>query len=113
MLFNNVYKAMDVEKLLTDFKKGKISYKTALKRLKELPYENLGFARIDNHRRLRRGFPEVVFGRGKTADEIVEIAKKLIARDGTLLVTHADADAYEKENSPHHNRGDCGHAGCA
>jgi len=48
---------MDEENLLKNFKKGRVSFKKAIKHLKDLPYKNLGFARIDHHRRLRRGFP--------------------------------------------------------
>jgi hypothetical protein len=87
---------MDVEHLLTRFKRGKISYKTALRHLKDLPYRDLGFARIDHHRHLRRGFPEVVFGRGKTAEETVKIARRILSRGEILLITHADEDVYAK-----------------
>ncbi len=85
---------MDVEKLLKRFKKGSISREDIVRRLKDLPYEDLGFARIDSHRRLRRGFPEVVFGKGKTTDEITAIAKRILAHGSPLLVTHADSRAY-------------------
>ncbi len=59
-------------------------------------YEDLGFARVDNHRSLRRGFPEVVFGKGKTTEQIVRISQKIIAHDGILLVTHVDAPAFRR-----------------
>ncbi len=85
---------MDTERLLTNFKSGRISFKAALKRLKELPYKDLGFARIDNHRKLRRGFPEVVFGQGKTTDEVIKIARRIASGGGALLITRADEAAY-------------------
>jgi len=66
------------------------------KALNDLPYKDLGFAKIDNHRSLRRGFPEVVFGKGKTTEQIVKISQKILAHDGILLVTHADKKAFLK-----------------
>jgi len=75
---------------------GRISVRKALSSLKDMPYKDIGFAKIDNHRTLRRGFPEVVFGKGKTVDQIVEISKRIIAHDGILLVTRAPKEAYLK-----------------
>ncbi len=69
---------------------------TITKMPKGLPYTDIGFAKIDNHRKFRRGFPEVVFGKGKTTEQIVKISQKIIAHDGTLLVTHADEKAFRK-----------------
>ncbi|MCM8761645.1 MAG: nickel pincer cofactor biosynthesis protein LarB, partial [Candidatus Omnitrophica bacterium] len=57
---------------------------------------DIGFAKIDNHRALRRGFPEVVFGKGKTVDQIVSISKRIIARERLLLVTKAPEEAFKK-----------------
>jgi NCAIR mutase (PurE)-related protein len=87
---------MDVAKLLKDFKRGRLSFNTMLKRLKDLPYKDMGFVKIDNHRSLRRGFPEVVFGRGKTAEEITKIARRIASGGGCLLVTHAEEGAYRR-----------------
>ena len=56
--------------LLEEVQRGKKSVDFALKKLKHLPFEDMGFARIDHHRAIRQGFPEVVFGRGKTKDQI-------------------------------------------
>jgi len=83
-----------VKEILEGLRSKKISVARALERLKFLPYKDLGFAKIDNHRALRRGFPEVIFGKGKTADEVIKIARKIIAHDGLLLVTHAGHDIY-------------------
>ena len=85
-----------VVKVLKDFKSGRLSAGRALKILRDLPYKDLGFAKIDNHRCLRRGFPEVIFGKGKTVAQIVAIAKRIIAHDGILLVTRAPKEAYRK-----------------
>ena len=64
----------------------------ALTRLRHLPFEDLGFARLDNHRGLRRGVPEVVFGEGKSADQIATIGRRMIANGTNLIVTRLDAD---------------------
>ena len=63
--------------------------------LRAQPYEDLGFARVDHHRSVRQGFPEVVLGLGKTPAQIAAIAAEIVARGSTLLVTRASADAYE------------------
>jgi NCAIR mutase (PurE)-related protein len=65
-----------------------------MKALRDLPYKDIGFAKVDNHRCLRRGFPEVVFGKGKTVEQIVKISKRIIAHDGILLVTRAPRAAF-------------------
>ena len=83
-------------KILKDLKSGRISTDKALMALKDLPYRDLGFAKVDNHRSLRRGFPEVVFGKGKTIEHIVRIARHIISHDGILLVTRAPKEAYLK-----------------
>ena len=59
----------------------------ALDRLRALPYEDLGFARLDHHRSLRNGFPEVVFGEGKTTEQIIAIAGRLAAASDNVLIT--------------------------
>ena len=66
-----------------------------LRLLKDAPYENLGFARVDHHREVRQGFPEVVFGPGKTAAQVAEIAGRIVARGHALLVTKVGADVFE------------------
>ena len=69
---------------------------TVTKIPKRLPYTDIGFAKIDHCRTQRRGFPEVVFGKGKTVEQVVKISQKIIAHDGILLVTHADKKAFLK-----------------
>jgi NCAIR mutase (PurE)-related protein len=73
-----------------------------LARLRDLPYEDVGFAEVDHHRALRTGFPEVVLGQGQTPEQIATIAQKLAARSDRLLITRADVDAYTavKEKVP-------------
>jgi NCAIR mutase (PurE)-related protein len=63
--------------------------------LRQLPFEDLGFARVDHHRALRQGFPEVVFGAGKAPDQVAAIAERIVAHGHSLLVTRTDTAAYE------------------
>ena len=89
---------MDLEhlkNLLKGVEAGDVSVDEALERLRHLPFENLGFATIDHHRSLRQGFPEVVFGSGKTPQQIAAIAEKLIERSSNVLITRATATTFE------------------
>jgi NCAIR mutase (PurE)-related protein len=62
--------------------------------LREQPFEDLGFAKVDHHRSIRQGFPEVVLGLGKTPDQIAKIASQIVGRGQPLLVTRADEAAW-------------------
>ena len=62
--------------------------------LRDFPFEDIGFARVDHHRALRKGFPEVIFGTGKTATHIAAIAARIVARGHSLLVTRTTDEAY-------------------
>jgi len=88
--------AEKIGRVLKDLKSGRISMKGALKSLKDFPYKDLGFAKVDSHRMLRRGFPEVVFANGKTAGQIIKIAKRIMAHDGILLITRAQKEVFLK-----------------
>ena len=70
------------------------AHEQLLQFLRQSPYEDLGFARVDHHRHVRQGFPEVVFGQGKTPDQIAAIARTLVGAGQNLLVTRTNADAY-------------------
>ncbi|MGD9345253.1 MAG: nickel pincer cofactor biosynthesis protein LarB [Candidatus Aminicenantes bacterium] len=85
-----------LEKLLIQVQKGEITPKDALKILKDLPYEDLGFAKIDHHRELRRGFPEVIFGEGKTDAQILKIAKAIVKKGSNLLITRVGPKVHKK-----------------
>ncbi len=76
-----------VKRLLERLKKGRIDIDRAVEELKRLPFEDLEFATIDTHRSLRQGFPEVIFGEGKTPAQIRKIARSLLARKENVLVT--------------------------
>jgi NCAIR mutase (PurE)-related protein len=91
---------MDVEtlrKLLREVRAGRLTEGAALERLRHLPFEDLGFAKVDHHRSLRQGFAEVIFGRGKTPRQVAEIVRSMLGRKGSghnILVTRADARIY-------------------
>lgn len=87
--------AKDFLKLLNDFKNNAISEEQALDRLKHLPYEDLGFARVDHHREMRKGFPEVIFGTGKTPEQIYGIVESMHRRDTNILITRTEASVCE------------------
>jgi NCAIR mutase (PurE)-related protein len=70
------------------------AHEQLLQFLRQSPYEDLGFARVDHHRQVRQGFPEVVFGQGKTPDQIAAIARTLVAAGQSLLVTRTTAEAH-------------------
>ncbi|MGA9755861.1 MAG: nickel pincer cofactor biosynthesis protein LarB [Desulfobaccales bacterium] len=76
-----------LERLLEEVREGKLAVDAALERLRTLPFEDLGFARVDHHRQLRQGFPEVVFAAGKSLDQIRGILTSLSARADHILVT--------------------------
>jgi len=79
-----------LKEILEAFREGRLDLAATLERLRTLPFEDLGFARVDHHRALRRGFPEVIFGEGKSAEQIVGIMKALLAQGAKVLVTRVD-----------------------
>jgi len=82
--------------LLADVSQGKLGPDEALEQLRSLPFEDLGFAKVDHHRHLRTGFPEVIFGSGKTAEQIVEIARRVKDRSQNVLITRLAASEAEQ-----------------
>jgi pyridinium-3,5-biscarboxylic acid mononucleotide synthase len=80
----------DIEKLLHKVQKGTLSVAAAVQSLRTLPFEDIGFAHIDHHRAIRRGFPEVIFGEGKTAAHITQIMKKMAEHKSHVLATRID-----------------------
>jgi NCAIR mutase (PurE)-related protein len=79
-----------LEDLLKKVKLGKVSVEEAMARLKSLPFEDLGYARIDHHRSLRKGFPEVIWGEGKTYGQILSIMKELKRKGQNILITRLE-----------------------
>jgi NCAIR mutase (PurE)-related protein len=82
------------EKLI-NFKNGKISLKEILEQIKKLPYEDLGFAKIDKHRQIRKGFPETVFCKGKTLTQILKIIENKNKEKHNILATKANEKIFK------------------
>jgi len=94
-------------KLLDAVAEGQLTPEAALLPLAELPFSDLGFARVDHHRALRTGVPEVIYAPGKTAEQVVAIARDLVAREQTVLATRVSDDqavalTAQLPNSVHH-----------
>jgi len=83
-----------IAQLVEDLAAGRLSPEQGLARLRDLPHEDLGFARLDHHRPLRTGLPEVVYGAGKTAEQIVAIVTRLKQRGHPVLVTRLDPSTF-------------------
>jgi len=84
----------EILKLLKKIREGKLTPEAAVERLKHMPFEDLGFAKVDHHRALRQGYAEVVFGKGKTPAQVAEIVRALVRHKESrqnILVTRADA----------------------
>lgn len=84
----------NLKKLLKAVKLGNIKIDEAIDILKHLPYEDLSFAHIDHHRILRQGFPEVIYGEGKTTEQIIGIAKGILKKGNKALITKANERVY-------------------
>ncbi len=85
-----------LRELLEEVQQGKKTPQEAFERLRSLPYEDLGFAKVDHHRPLRQGFPEVIYCPGKTAEQIVAIMQRLQEWPGNILATRANQDIFEQ-----------------
>ena len=86
-------RAEEVLNLLKAVESGKLSPKAAMERIKHLPFEDIGFAKVDHHRLLRQGFAEVIFGKGKTPLQVAEIVRAMLRHKGShhnVLITRAD-----------------------
>ena len=85
-----------LKELLERVREGALSPDDAAKRLATLPYEDLGFAKVDHHRALRRGFPEAIFGAGKTPEQVVAIVERIAAHGQRVLVTRTSAEVHRQ-----------------
>src|ERR1700757_1764247 len=84
-------------KILQDIHSGVLSPAKAAERLKHLPFEDIGFAKVDHHRGLRQGYAEVIFGKGKTPAQVAEIVRAMVSKKASshnVLVTRADAKIF-------------------
>jgi NCAIR mutase (PurE)-related protein len=88
----------EILKLLESIKRGKLTPQAAFERLKHLPFEDIGFAKVDHHRAIRQGYAEVVFGKGKTPTQVAEIVHAMVRHKASrhnVLVTRADARTFD------------------
>jgi len=86
--------AESIRRLFEQVRRGKLTPDDAVQRLRHLPFEDLGFAKVDHHRALRAGMPEVIFGEGKTPLQTAEIFARLERHGGNVLATHADKKQF-------------------
>ena len=87
--------AKEVEKLLKEVKKGETSIEEALEVLKNFPYTDLGFAKIDHHRELRTGYPEIIYCAGKSVGQVSEIFRVMTEKENNVIGTRANQEMYE------------------
>src|SRR6201987_3306187 len=88
----------ELQNILEAVHSGEVSPARALERLKHLPFEDLGFAKVDHNRALRQGYAEVIFGKGKTPEQVAEIVKSMLRQKTSrqnILVTRADGAMYK------------------
>jgi NCAIR mutase (PurE)-related protein len=102
----------EASQLLRDYRAGKIGDEAVLRAFQAAPMADLGFAKVDTHRALRKGFPEVIYGAGKTAEQIVKITAKLAEREGQVLITRVNADQVKAvrrkfKKAVHHEAARC------
>src|SRR5689334_25259694 len=84
-----------LRKLLEQVRDSQLSPEEAISRLRHLPFEDLGFAKIDHHRQIRSGMPEVIYSAGKTPEQVAEIFARMAERAANVLATRADAEKFE------------------
>ena len=86
---------LQIEALLKEVSEGRTGVNAALDRLRDMPFEDLGFAKLDHHRSLRTGMPEVIFAAGKTTAQVAAIFARMAHAGGNVLATRASHEAYE------------------
>jgi hypothetical protein len=84
-----------LKSLLEQVREGAVNIDDAIERMRHMPFESLGYATVDHHRAIRTGLPEVIFGKGKTPEEIAGIASRLLDRASNVLATRATPEAFE------------------
>jgi NCAIR mutase (PurE)-related protein len=85
-----------IRKVLEEHRAGHLTSEDALQRLRALPFEDLGFANVDHHRSLRQGFPEVIYGGGKTAEQVGRIVEAMYRHEHNILITRANLAQFER-----------------
>lgn len=93
----------DIRELLRQYKEGSIQEEAVMQRMRDIPFEDMGFAEVDHHREMRQGFPEVIYAEGKTKEQVLSILQSLYRNSrGNLMATRASREKYEfvKEQLP-------------
>ncbi|MEN6311087.1 MAG: nickel pincer cofactor biosynthesis protein LarB [Acidobacteriota bacterium] len=85
-----------LEEVLRQVYDHRLSPDKALESLKDYPYQDLGFAKVDHHREILKGFPEIIYGLGKTPDQIVGIAREIVRKGSNLLITRVEPEVYAR-----------------
>ena len=88
--------AEEIARMLRRVRRGSLSVEEAVDRLRDLPYEDLGYAKIDHHRSLRQGFPEVILRRGKSPEQVEGVVRRMLRRGHNILITRGDAVLFER-----------------
>ncbi len=83
-----------IESLLNEVREGRTEVNDALARLRDMPFEDIGFAKVDHHRALRTGMPEVIFSAGKTPAQVAHIFARMAQHGGNVLATRASAEMF-------------------
>jgi pyridinium-3,5-biscarboxylic acid mononucleotide synthase len=86
----------ELQEILEKVHEKKLSPEEAFAKLRDYPYQDLGFAKIDHHREVRRGFPEIIYGQGKSDDQVLKIAREISRRGNSLLITRVESGVYAK-----------------
>jgi NCAIR mutase (PurE)-related protein len=86
----------EIQKLLEGVRRGKVTPAAAVERLRRLPFEDLGFAKIDHHRSLRQGYPEVIYAPGKSPEQVVSIVRRMTRNKHNILITRGDRKLYNR-----------------
>lgn len=84
----------DIRQLLAGVKNNEVDVEEAVKALEDLPFKDLGFAKIDNHRELRVGYPEVIYCAGKTVEQVKEIVRFMLTKNNNIIATRAGKEMY-------------------
>jgi NCAIR mutase (PurE)-related protein len=85
----------EIKKLLQRVKDEEIDIETAMRAIEDLPYTEMGFAKIDNHREIRVGYPEIIYSEGKTVEQVKSIIEVMLTKDNNILATRANEKMYE------------------
>src|SRR5262252_7838657 len=86
----------EIKSLLEGVREGRLAIDQALEQFAHLPYEDITFARVDHHRELRLGFPEVIFGQGKTIEQVTGIAERILSKSANLLVSGTTEEVFTR-----------------